>query len=121
MSMEFDEGIPRAPVSLTAHGALRTVREKDKQRSLHDSIISYHLDPRGPLPVRQRVLTVPKRLRDFLQRDAALQGTVLQGTVLQGTVLRIFLAVVERCLRDHSPACPAAARIGRSHSSTVSA
>ena len=55
-----------------------------------------------PLPVRQWVLAVPKRLRCFLQRDAALQGTVL----------RIFLSVVERCLREHSPACPAAARIG---------
>ena len=55
-----------------------------------------------PLPVRQRVLAVPKRLRTFLQRDAALQGTVL----------RIFLSVVERCLRDHSAGCPADARIG---------
>ncbi len=55
-----------------------------------------------PLPVRQWVLAVPKRLRYFLQRDAALQGTVL----------RIFLSEVERCLREHSPACPAAARIG---------
>jgi len=26
---------------------------------------------------------------------------------LQGTVLRIFLSAVERCLREHSPACPA--------------
>jgi hypothetical protein len=48
------------------------------------------------------VLAVPKRLRYFLQRDAALQGTVL----------RIFLSVVERCLREHSPGCPADARIG---------
>jgi arylsulfatase len=39
--------------------------------------------------VRQWVLAVPKRLRYFLQRDTALQGTVL----------RIFLSVVERCLR----------------------
>ena len=54
-----------------------------------------------PLPVRQWVLAEPKRLRYFLQRDAALQGTVL----------RIFLSVVERCLREHSPACPVAARI----------
>jgi len=30
-----------------------------------------------PLPVRQWVLAVPKRLRYFLQPDAALQGTVL--------------------------------------------
>ncbi len=55
-----------------------------------------------PLPVRQWVLAVPKRLRYFIQRDAALQGTVL----------RIFLSVVEGCLREHSPGCPAAARIG---------
>ena len=45
---------------------------------------------------------MPKRLRYFLQRDA----------VLQGPVLRIFLSVVECYLRDHSPACPATARIG---------
>ena len=45
---------------------------------------------------------VPKRLRTFLQRDTALQGTVL----------RIFLSVVERSLREPSPACPATARIG---------
>ena len=38
----------------------------------------------------------------MIQADAALQGTVL----------RIFLSVAERCLRDHSPACPATARIG---------
>ena len=45
---------------------------------------------------------VPKRLRTFLQRDTALQGTVL----------RIFLSVVERCLREQCPACPADTRIG---------
>ena len=55
-----------------------------------------------PLPVRQSVLAAPKRLRTFLQRDKALQGTVL----------RIFRSVVERCLREHSPGSPAAARIG---------
>ncbi len=55
-----------------------------------------------PLPVRQWALAVPKRLCYFLQRDTALQGKVL----------RIFLSVVERCLREHSPACPAAARVG---------
>jgi Putative transposase len=54
------------------------------------------------LPVRQWVLSVPKRLRYFLQRDTALQGAVL----------RIFLRGVERCLRDHSPGCSASARIG---------
>ena len=55
-----------------------------------------------PLPVRQWVLAVPKRLRYFIERDAALQGTVL----------RIFLSVVERCLREQCPACPADTRIG---------
>jgi len=55
-----------------------------------------------PLPVRQWVLAVPKRLRYFLQRDTALQGTVL----------RIFLFAVERCLREQCPACPSTARIG---------
>ena len=44
----------------------------------------------------------PKRLRTFLQRDTALQGALL----------RIFRSVVQRCLREHSPACLAAARLG---------
>jgi len=59
-----------------------------------------HVFPR--LPVRQWVLSVPKRLRYFLQRDTALQGAVL----------RIFLSGVERCLREHSPDCETTARIG---------
>lgn len=59
-----------------------------------------HVFPR--LAVRQWVLSVPKRLRYFLQTDAALQGAVL----------RIFLRVVERCLRGHSSGCSESARIG---------
>ena len=55
-----------------------------------------------PLPVRQWVLSVPKRLRYFLQRNAALQGAVL----------RIFLRAVEHCLRKHSPGCGANASLG---------
>ena len=55
-----------------------------------------------PLPVRQWVLAVPKRLRYFLRNDDDLQGAVL----------RIFLAEVERCLRDHSAGCGFAARSG---------
>ncbi len=55
-----------------------------------------------PLPVRQWVLAVPKRLRYFLRDDADLQGAVL----------RIFLAEVERCLRYHSAGCGDAARSG---------
>jgi len=54
------------------------------------------------LAVRQRVLAVPKRLRYFLRDDADLQGAVL----------RIFLAEVERCLRDHSAGCGDTARSG---------
>ena len=60
-----------------------------------------HVFPR--LPVRQWVvLSVPKRLRYFLQRDTALQGAVL----------RILLRAVERCLREHSTGCEPTARIG---------
>lgn len=59
-----------------------------------------HVFPR--LSVRQWVLSVPKRLRYFLQNDAAVQGVVL----------RLLLRVVERGLREHSPGCGAQARIG---------
>jgi hypothetical protein len=59
-----------------------------------------HLLP--PLPVRQWVLAVPKRLRYFLHRDADLQGAVL----------RLLLRVVEQCLRAHSPGSGPAARLG---------
>ena len=55
-----------------------------------------------PLPLRQWVLSVPKRLRYFLHDDAALQGVVV----------RILLRAIERCLRQHSPGSSAAARLG---------
>jgi hypothetical protein len=45
---------------------------------------------------------VPKRLRYFLQRDADLQGAAL----------RLFLRVVEQCLRAHSPGAGSTARLG---------
>ena len=51
-----------------------------------------HVLPR--LPVRQWVLSVPKRLRYFMQRD---------GPVL-GMVLRIFLRVIAQSLQSNSPA-----------------
>lgn len=54
------------------------------------------------LPVRQWVLSVPKRLRYFLERD----------TELQGVALRLFLTAVEQCLRAHSPGFDRCARIG---------
>jgi hypothetical protein len=55
-----------------------------------------------PLPVRQWILAVPKRLRYFLHRDADLQGAAL----------RLFLRAVESCLRAHSPGSGPAARLG---------
>ena len=106
---------------ILAHGFARAYCDQCQ----HDFLIAYSCKGRGvcpscntrrmaetaahlvdhvfpPLPVRQWVLAVPKRMRYFLQRDAALQGAVL----------RIFLRVVERCLREHSPGCSAEARIG---------
>ena len=47
--------------------------------------------------MRQRVLSLPKRLRYFLQRDGAALNTAL----------RIFLRVVQQGLRKH---CPGAAQ-----------
>jgi hypothetical protein len=45
------------------------------------------------LPVRQWVLSVPKRLRYFMQRDGAALNSAL----------RIFLRVIEQCLLRHCP------------------
>ncbi len=45
------------------------------------------------LPVRQWVLSVPKRLRYFMQRDGAVLNMVL----------RIFLRVISQSLQTHSP------------------
>jgi hypothetical protein len=53
-------------------------------------------------PVRQWVLSFPKRLRYFLRRDAELAGRVLQ----------VFLREVEAKLRAASPGAPADARFG---------
>jgi len=55
-----------------------------------------------PVPVRQWVLSLPKRLRGFLHRDPALAGRVL----------RIFLEEVERALRRQCPDAGAKARTG---------
>ena len=46
-----------------------------------------------PSPVRQWVLSVPKRLRYFMQRDGATLNLVL----------RIFLRVIAQSLQAHSP------------------
>jgi hypothetical protein len=55
-----------------------------------------------PLPVRQWVLSLPKRLRSFLRQD--------RRTVT--AVLNIFLPVVEQALRDHAPGSTEKARLG---------
>jgi len=52
------------------------------------------------LPVRQWVLSVPKRLRYFMQRDGAVLNMVL----------RIFLRVIEQSLQQH---CPGAAQVDK--------
>jgi hypothetical protein len=57
-----------------------------------------HVFPR--LPVRQWVLSVPKRLRYFMQRD---------GVVLN-MVLRIFLRVISQSLQSN---CPGATQVDR--------
>ncbi|MEJ2387699.1 MAG: transposase [Chromatiaceae bacterium] len=55
-----------------------------------------------PVPVRQWVLSLPKRLRGFLHRDPTLAGRVL----------RIFLEEVERALRRECPDAGEKARTG---------
>ena len=57
-----------------------------------------HVFPR--LPVRQWVLSVPKRLRYFMQRDGAVLNMVL----------RIFLRVIAQSLQDH---CAGAAQVDK--------
>ena len=65
-----------------------------------------HVFPR--LPVRQRVLSAPKRLRYFMQRD---------GVVLN-MILRIFLRVIAQSLQAH---CLGAAQVDKAalHSYTA--
>jgi hypothetical protein len=55
-----------------------------------------------PLPVRQWVLSVPKRLRYFLEREPRAVSAVLH----------IFLRVIEANLRQTSPGAGAQARLG---------
>ena len=54
------------------------------------------------LPVRQWVLSVPKRLRYHLERDPAVQNVALH----------IFVTAIERVLRQCSPDAGAASRLG---------
>ena len=55
-----------------------------------------------PLPVRQWVLSVPKRLRPFLHHNPRVAGAVL----------RIFLRAIRTTLRDASPGAGPDAQIG---------
>ncbi len=64
---------------------------------------TYRVEHRFPqVPVRQWVITLPKRLRYFLLRDSKLTGGVLQ----------ISLRVIERTLRAHCPDAPLSAKYG---------
>jgi hypothetical protein len=54
------------------------------------------------LPVRQWVLSVPKRLRYHLERDPAVQNIALH----------ILISTIERALRQHSPGASASSRLG---------
>ena len=55
-----------------------------------------------PLPVRQWVLSVPKRLRPFLHHNPAIASAVL----------RIFLCAIRTTLREASPGAGSGAQIG---------
>ena len=59
-----------------------------------------HVIPR--LPVRQWVLSVPKRLRYHLERDPAIQNAALH----------IFLNAIQKALRQCSPGASVASHIG---------
>jgi len=54
------------------------------------------------VPVRQWVLTVPKRVRYFLQHDQR----IFSG------VLRVFMRAVNTAVRKHSPGAPRGAKFG---------
>lgn len=54
------------------------------------------------VPVRQWVLSVPKRLRPYLHHD----------TEVAGAVLRIFLRAIRTTLRRTSPGAPSHAQVG---------
>jgi hypothetical protein len=64
------------------------------------SHLADHVLPR--LPVRQWVLSVPKRLRDHLEHDPAIETLAL----------RIFLSVVEPAWCRACPAAGSDSRIG---------
>jgi hypothetical protein len=62
--------------------------------------LSDHVLP--PLPVRQWVFSLPKRLRPFLPGDPSLTGAVL----------RILLRAIRTLLLKHCPGAPAQAQLG---------
>jgi len=62
--------------------------------------LALHVIPR--LPVRQWVLSVPKRPRYHLERDPAILNAALHG----------FLGAIERALRQASPGASARSRLG---------
>jgi hypothetical protein len=74
------------------------------RRMVEAAHLAGHAFPR--LPMRQWVLSVPKRLRYFMQRDGSMLNMVLQ----------IFLRFISQSLEAHSPSaadsCRAAHHIG---------
>ena len=100
---------PRARASFAYRQLLHSKREDPKGRGVCPSCntrrmvetaahLTDHVFPR--LPVRQWVLSVPKRLRYFMQRDGAVLNMVL----------RIFLRVIAQSL---SANCPGAAVVNK--------
>ncbi len=76
-----------------------------------------HLFPQ--VPVRQWVITLPKRLRYYLLQDAELAGRVLQAglrviapAIPGSREISTSLHVIERTLREQCPDAPPAARYG---------
>ena len=61
-----------------------------------------------PLPVRQWVLSVPKRIRPFLHHNPAIAGAVLRDHAPRGALLR----AIRTTLRRASPGAGPGAHIG---------
>ncbi len=84
-----------AAASSTARATTSVCPSCNTRRMVETAVhLTDHVFPR--LPVRQWVLSVPKRLRYFMQRDRAVLNMVL----------RIFLRVIEQSLAAHCPGVP---------------
>jgi hypothetical protein len=86
---------PHAERALRAYPSCNSRRMTETAAHLVERVLP-------PLPVRQWVLSLPKRLRYYLQRDRNALNCAL----------RIFLNEIERHRRAHSPGAGADARAG---------